>query len=117
MQKIFEELIVEASTGRVIIDDEEWPITFNTKILDEEKDYENEENFSTLIIKDEERFLKLLSRYLNDKIIKIIDENFEIFLDSDFMNIIYYSKNTDNIQAEFTRLTLFNQIMKLLLEK
>lgn len=65
MQKIFEELIVEASTGRVIIDDEEWPITFNTKILDEEKDYENEENFSTLIIKDEERFLKLLRKYIS----------------------------------------------------
>ena len=66
MQNLFEELIVEASTGKVIIDDEEWPITFNTRIVDEKnkKVYEDDDTFSTLIIKDEERFLKLLKKYL-----------------------------------------------------
>ena len=67
MQKLFEELIKEASNGNVIIDDESWPITFNTKILEEDKEkvYENENNFSTLIIKDEEKFIKLLRKYIS----------------------------------------------------
>lgn len=64
MKTIFKELIKEANIGNVIIDDESWPIAFNTKILEENKIYENENNFSTLIIKDKEEFFKLLRKYL-----------------------------------------------------
>ena len=64
MQKIFTELIKEASNGEVIIDDESWPIAFNTEIIEDNKIYENENNFSTLIIKDKEEFFKLLKKYL-----------------------------------------------------
>ena len=67
MENLFKELIVEASTGKVIIDDEEWPITFNTRILDGEKEevYENKNNFSTLIIKDKKSFFQLLRKYIH----------------------------------------------------
>ena len=64
MQKLFEELIKEASNGKVIIEDEEWPIAFNTEILEENKIYETENNFSTLIIKNKNEFFKLLRKYL-----------------------------------------------------
>lgn len=64
MQKVFEELIKEASNGKVIIEDETWPIAFNTEILEENKVYENDNNFSTLIIKNKNEFFKLLRKYL-----------------------------------------------------
>ena len=49
MKTIFKELIKEANIGNVIIDDESWPIAFNTKILEENKIYENENNFSVAL--------------------------------------------------------------------
>lgn len=70
LQKVFEELIKEASNGKVIIDDEIWPIAFNTKILEENKTYETENNFSTLIIKNKNEFFKLLRKYLKLEIKK-----------------------------------------------
>ena len=64
IQKIFEELITEASIGKVIIEDESWPIAFNTEIVEKNKTYKTENNFSTLIIKNEKEFFKLLRKYL-----------------------------------------------------
>lgn len=67
MYGIFDELIVEASIGRVIIDDEEWPISFNTKIINnnKEKNYYKEGNFSILIIKNKTKFFELLEQYIS----------------------------------------------------
>ena len=72
MQTIFKELVQEASTGEVIIDEESWPITFNTKVLDGDKEinYYNENNFSTLVIKDKKEFYRLLKKYLKLEIRK-----------------------------------------------
>jgi hypothetical protein len=71
IREIFQELIKEASTGKVIIDNEEWPIAFNTKIFtgNEVKcNYENEKNNACLIIKNEESFYNLLEKYINEEL-------------------------------------------------
>ena len=66
MQGIFYELITEACIGKVIIDDDIWPIAFNTIIEDnyEKKEKYNENNLSTLMIKNKDNFLKLLEKYI-----------------------------------------------------
>ena len=67
MNEIWKELIKEASTGKIIIDQEEWPIAFNTIIQEDGKvkeEYRGDYNFSTLIIKEEEIFSKLLEEYI-----------------------------------------------------
>lgn len=67
MKEIFYEIIEEASRGKIIIDGEEWPIGFNTIIMEDNKErkrYESEKNITTLIIKREEEFLELLDEYL-----------------------------------------------------
>ena len=65
MKEIFYELIKEASVGKVIIDNDEWNISFNTKIPERGINYFNDNNFSTLVIKNEDNFFKLLEEYIN----------------------------------------------------
>lgn len=66
MKEIFYELIKEAKDGYVVIDNQRWPIGFNTIIHDdevEETNY-NEKNMSTLVIKNKHVFFNLLEEYL-----------------------------------------------------
>ena len=62
MNDIFYEIINEAMNGSVIIDNESWPISFNTIIND--KEYKSNNN-ETLIINNEEKFFKLLKEYID----------------------------------------------------
>lgn len=66
MKSIFYELIEEASHGKVVIDNEEWPIGFNTTIYKDgtEINFKSDNNLSNLIIKNEETFFELLKEYL-----------------------------------------------------
>ena len=79
MKEIFYELIKESCEGVVIIDNDLWPIVFNTIIEDEEK-YIDYTNAPTLEIKNKERFFKLLEEYIdkelkaNRKTIKFYDD-------------------------------------------
>ena len=63
MIDIFYEIINESKTGNVIIDNEKWPISFNTII--DNKEYKENDNNITLIIKNKETFFKLLKEYVN----------------------------------------------------
>lgn len=66
MRGIFYEIMMEASIGKVIIDDEDWPIAFNTIVTDPKnpKEIVKEDNFTTLLIKNEEKFYSLLEKYI-----------------------------------------------------
>ena len=67
MKDIFYEVIDEAKDGYVTIDGEKWPIGFNTVIYDSNdciKENYSDSNISTLVIKDEDGFLKLLEEYI-----------------------------------------------------
>lgn len=82
MKSIFYELIEEAALGKVIIDNEEWPIGFNTTIFKDgrEINYKSEKNLSHLMIREEASFFDLLKEYLllelefNRKVPKFIHE-------------------------------------------
>ena len=68
MKDIFYELIKEAKDGKVIIDNQTWNYSFNTLILDNDKEevrLENNNNLSTLMIKNEKSFLELLKEYID----------------------------------------------------
>jgi len=65
MREIFYELITEASKGKVVIDDDEWEIAFNTSIPQRDKHYYSEKNLAELVIKDEDSFFELLEEYIN----------------------------------------------------
>ena len=68
MKDLFYDLIKEAKDGKVIIDDQPWNYSFNTVILDNSKEkirLENDDNLSTLIIKNENNFFKLLGEYID----------------------------------------------------
>ena len=79
MKEIFYELINEAVNGEITIDNEIWTCSFNTIINDLE--LINNRNISTLVIKDEEKFLNLLEEYvlleidMNRKFYYISNEN------------------------------------------
>ncbi|MBR2827630.1 MAG: hypothetical protein IKE70_00140 [Bacilli bacterium] len=66
MRGIFYEIMTEARMGRVIIGEEDWPIAFNTIIIDKKnpKEIIKEGNLSTLIIRNEEIFYSLLEKYI-----------------------------------------------------
>ncbi len=71
MKDIFYEVIKEASTSTITIDDEKWNIGFNTIIYNngkEKLEYYNDNNLSTLVIKNEPEFFKLLEEYINKEI-------------------------------------------------
>lgn len=64
IKEIFYELILEAKDGKVIIDSEEWPIGFNTRIEEDNINYDNERNLSELVIEDKDNFFKVLEEYI-----------------------------------------------------
>ena len=67
MRSLFYEVIREAKNGKVCIDGEEWGISFNTIIYENGKQKEehfNDQNLSTLVIKNEEKFFPLLEEYI-----------------------------------------------------
>ncbi len=73
MKEIFYELIDEASRGEVIIDDDSWPIGFNTVIYNSGNlvrcNY-NDHNLSCLTIKNEDLFFKKLEEYIDVELSK-----------------------------------------------
>ena len=68
MKKIFLELVKEACSGKVIVDGEEWPYSFNT-IIEDKDFYENENNLSTLVIKDLDKLIEKLEEYITLELI------------------------------------------------
>lgn len=62
MKKILYEVIYEASKGNVIIDDEIYFCSFNT--ITNDIQLINENNLSTLVIKNEDKLLTLLEEYI-----------------------------------------------------
>ena len=66
LEEILNEIIKEAKTGQVEIDNDTWPIAFNTVILEDnyEKIVWNDQNNITLMIKNKERLLELLENYI-----------------------------------------------------
>ena len=67
MRALFYQVIKEAKNGKVLLDGEEWGIAFNTIIYDNGKikeEYFNDRNMSTLVIKNEEEFIKALKEYV-----------------------------------------------------
>lgn len=67
MKSLFYRVIKEAKDGKVNIDGEEWGIAFNTIIYEDGKakeEYFNDRNMSTLVIKDEDKFLEVLEEYI-----------------------------------------------------
>ena len=64
MKEIFLELIKEACNGKVIVDGEEWPYSFNT-IIEDRDFYENEDNNATLVIKNLDKLIEKLEEYIN----------------------------------------------------
>lgn len=67
MRALFYEVVREAKNAKVLIDGEEWCIAFNTIIYEDGKikeEYFNDRNMSTLVIKDEERFIEVLKEYV-----------------------------------------------------
>ena len=67
MKNLLQELFLEAQKGKVVIDNDEWPISFNTIIYEDgvEKERYEGEGISTLVIHNEESFLKLLEEYVS----------------------------------------------------
>ncbi len=85
MKALFYEVVREAKNGKVNIDGEEWGIAFNTIVYDQGKtkeEYFNDRNMSTLVIKDEDRFMDALKEYvyycfsLNRKTLKFYREEY-----------------------------------------
>ena len=67
IREIFYELINEAVAAKVVFDDLEWPISFNTVIYENEKrkvNLFNDNNMATLVIKNEELFFNKLEEYI-----------------------------------------------------
>ena len=63
MKEVLYEIIKEAENGKIIISNDEWNISFNT-IIENNNTFINEENDITLIIKDENKTLELLNEYI-----------------------------------------------------
>ena len=72
MKDIFYEVINEANTGNIIIDNDPFPIGFNTMIMENNKlIFKNEnKNFPTLLIKNENEFINKLAKYIEMSLIK-----------------------------------------------
>ena len=67
MKGLFYELITEACTGKIYIDDLDWPVTFNTLIYQDGKlirECKKDNNLPILSIRDEKRFFDLLYKYI-----------------------------------------------------
>lgn len=114
MREIFYELLEEAKDGRVMIDGGDLPIGFNSIIYRDGKEISkfNDDNMSTLVIKNEELFFRTLEEYVKveldkkRKIMKIYDDVDRntvklimayLFVNAtteDFLNPVYYIKRT-----------------------
>lgn len=68
MKDLILEIIQEACEGKVIVDGEEWPYSFNT-IIEDKDFYENENNLSTLVIKDLDKLIEKLEEYITLELI------------------------------------------------
>ena len=68
IKEILYEVINEANKGKVKIASEEWNIAFNTKIQNSINNT-NDKNLSTLIIKDEDKFLSYLKIYIEKELL------------------------------------------------
>ena len=82
MKEVLYEIIKEAENGKIIISNDEWNISFNT-IIENNNTFINEENDITLIIKDENKTLELLNEYIelslnNNKIPKYLNDKDKI---------------------------------------
>lgn len=66
IEEILNEIIKEAKNGQVEIDNETWPIAFNTVIVEDnvEKIVWNNQNNTTLVIKNKNRLLAVLEEYI-----------------------------------------------------
>ena len=70
MREIFYELIREAVNGKVMVFGNEWPVAFNTKILENNQEklfLNNENNLSMLYIKEEDKLFQKLEEYLKEE--------------------------------------------------
>ena len=71
MRELFDELIREAANGSVRVYNDDWPVGFNTKIMEngqEKAYYGNDRNLSMLYIKDEDRFFQKLEEYMEKEL-------------------------------------------------
>ena len=80
MKEIFYDLIKEACEGIVTIDNDLWPISFNTIIEDER--FVDYKNAPTLEIRNKEKFFKLLEEYI-DKELKLNRKTIKFYSDID----------------------------------
>ncbi len=108
MKEKFYELIKEASTGTVIIDGDEWPVYFDTKI-----EHNGKVLIDTgvnapgkLLIRNEEKFFSLLQEYLeleiskNRKAYTFINKSVEEKMKFLMMNLISNATSEDFINPE-----------------
>ena len=68
VKEIFYDVIREAKDGRVIIDNEEFLIGFNS-FINNSLSYFNDNNMSSLIIKNEDEFFKYLELYIDNELV------------------------------------------------
>ena len=67
MKELFYELLKEASLGKVKLNDQVWPISFNSIIYENDRvkiSYINEQNITTLVIRNEDEIFNLLDKYM-----------------------------------------------------
>lgn len=67
MKELFYELIQEAKEGKISLEDEQFPIAFNTIIYENQQVKEqlfSDNNLATLVIKNESEFFKYLEAYI-----------------------------------------------------
>lgn len=89
IKEILLEIIKEASNGCVIIDQEEWPIAFNTKLYHQDQlilDYHQDSFLSELIIKDLNQLVLLIGEYIEKE--KSIQRKAPVFCKNDLYNYI-----------------------------
>lgn len=107
MKEILLELFQEAANGKVKVDGEEWPYSFNTNIEDK-LIFENKNNNACLVIKNFDKFIKKIEEYISleltidrktlkiyngkqgDKIKWLISNLITNMTTEDFINPIHY---------------------------
>lgn len=108
MKEKFYELIKEASTGSVIIDGDDWPVYFDTRIEQNGKVIIDTGNKAPgkLLIRNENKFFSLLQEYLeleiakNRKAYTFINKSIEEKMKFLIMNLISNATSEDFINPE-----------------
>ena len=108
MKEKFYELIKEASTGSVIIDGDDWPVYFDTRIEQNGKVIIDTGNKAPgkLLIRNENNFFSLLQEYLeleiakNRKAYTFINKSIEEKMKFLIMNLISNATSEDFINPE-----------------